>query len=983
FKQGEAIFNQAIDLPPAERAEFLERACKDDPDLRKEVEAWLAADESPTGDTMPDYSAVEGGLDILLGSRVGAYEIQKKIGEGGMGAVYLAERADDEFEQTVAIKFLTLGLLLGAGKRRFFSERQILAGLNHPNIARLLDGGTTEAGVPYLVMELVEGQTIHDYCRQHELNTAERLRLFQKVCSAVQYAHQNLVIHRDIKASNILVGKDGEPKLLDFGIAKLSDPGASSGAAPVTQADMRMLTPESASPEQIKGERITTATDVYALGLLLFRLLTGRFPYHVDGNTPQQFYRAILETDPDRPSTIVAKADDQRTDIRDDLSPQRLSKELRGDLDTIVLATLRKEPERRYATVRQLSEDVGNYLDDKPVMARSDSWSYRSSKFFRRHRLGVAASVAALAVIVSLVTFYTLQLTEERNIAQRERDTAEQVSDFIVDIFRVSDPSESRGNSITAREVLARGAATIDTSLAAQPLVKARVSSVLSEVHYGLGLYPEAAQFAEQASALQLANNPGRPELAASAQELLGNARVYLGELEPASTAFEQALAIRTETLGPEHPQTLNTMANLGDTLKRLGRVDEGEALCSAAFEKHQQVEDVVIRSWIMACHAGNLDNQADYTGAESLLREVADMQLTEFGAEDPGYLNTMNDLANALSNQSRHDEAIAIYDEVLATRERVLGPKHRHVLEVLINRGWDYHNNGNYDAAEADVGRAMGLVNEGIDDNGIWRAHALRLQGAVALMRGRFDEAEGMLLEAIELGSKVLLRPHIEIVAASRSLGALYTSQRRLDEAERFFRQSLEETEQIYGQLHQSTIGANVMLAGLQMAREQHTAALARLDEAVTGARALDNPTLEMDIQFVRFQALEKLERYEEVIEAINATRPTASDFYGADSLQIGVLALTQGNAAFGLGQYQESVDQHEQGLRIFKITVGEGHPVTSRSRLALAKAHKSLGNDDMARPLVEEAIARLTGALSPDHPTVVEAEALLASLE
>src|SRR5450755_1386887 len=420
------LFEAAVDLDPNQRTALLEKECGGDEALRGEIESLLKSDERTDGfiehpafalprDLFPDD--VE---EPFVGRQFGAYQLIREIGRGGLGAVYLAARADDEYRKEVAIKVIRRGLDTDDIIRRFRNERQILAQLDHPNIARLIDGGTTDDGLPYFVMEYVNGEPINVYCDANALPTTERLKLFRKVCAAVTYAHQNLVIHRDLKPSNILVTQEGEPKLLDFGIAKLLITGDELFTQTIPA--LRVMTPEYASPEQVKGDKIMTTSDVYSLGVLLYELLTGQRPYRLKTRTPEEIARAITEQEPERPSTAAS----QRPDRNSPQSANRNPKVLRGDLDNIVLMAMRKEPARRYASVGQFSEDIRRHLEGLPVRARKDTVAYRTSKIVNRHRIGVAA---AALVLLSLVGGIVATLSEVQT-ARRERAKAEAISGF-------------------------------------------------------------------------------------------------------------------------------------------------------------------------------------------------------------------------------------------------------------------------------------------------------------------------------------------------------------------------------------------------------------------------------------------------------------------------------------------------------------------------------------------------------------------------
>lgn len=439
WQEVKELLGAALEMEPAERTPFLERACVHDSVLRGEVERLLAVDDRAETEFLKDPAiagswdeTVEEPADAWIGRRVGPYKIVEQIGVGGMGEVYRAVRADDQYQKQVALKVVRAGQDSGFVISRFKNERQILASLDHPNIARLYDGGTTEDGVPYFVMELIDGQPVDQYCGQHQLPVTERLNLFLQVCSAVQYAHQRLIIHRDIKPSNILVTSDGTPKLLDFGIAKILGTEAVTGQFEPTLTIFQVLTPGYASPEQLKGEPITTASDVYSLGVVLYELLTGQHPYRKPNSTPQEIVRAVCEVEPERPSTAVKRME-TRQGRRDpqgssavaevlDRPAEKLSKPLRGDLDNIVLMVLRKEPQRRYASVEQFAEDIRRHLQSLPVVACRDTVGYRTSKFITRHKAGVTA---AILVMVTLLVAMATTLRQAR-IAREQRARAEQ-----------------------------------------------------------------------------------------------------------------------------------------------------------------------------------------------------------------------------------------------------------------------------------------------------------------------------------------------------------------------------------------------------------------------------------------------------------------------------------------------------------------------------------------------------------------------------
>ena len=465
----EKLFERAVELNEQERIEYLKNECGDDYELFQEINSLIEADLK----SHPIFDSPQPALEIpenlkYEGKIIGSYKIVKQIGLGGMGSVYLAERADGQFEQKVALKLIKPGNNSFEIIKRFQAERQILARLQHPNIARLLDGGITNEGLPYFTMEYVEGDSIDVYCDKNKLSIKERLELFITVCNAVNYAHQNLIIHRDLKPGNIYITKDGRVKLLDFGISKVFTEDETDGSTRMTQTGLFIMTPEYAAPEQIRGETVSTATDIYALGLILFQLLTGAFPYKLNSFAPLELEKVICLTDPAKPSTVITRStkttnDAEKTEAEKifttrNIEPSNLKKLLIGDLDNICMMALRKEPANRYNSVEQFKDDVSKYLIGLPVIARTPTIKYRTQKFIRRHYLILSAATLTVLLVAVLTTVYFIQLKDERDKAKLEAQKAEQVSQFLESIFKVADPSESRGDTITAKELLDRGA---------------------------------------------------------------------------------------------------------------------------------------------------------------------------------------------------------------------------------------------------------------------------------------------------------------------------------------------------------------------------------------------------------------------------------------------------------------------------------------------------------------------------------------------
>ncbi|MEO0421810.1 MAG: serine/threonine-protein kinase [Pseudomonadota bacterium] len=575
WEQVSSLFADALERPVEARARFLEDACGEDAQLRAEVEALLARHgdaqayfEGFADDLTPAAPDEQTPLRTLVGTDIGPYRLVQELGRGGMGVVYRAARSDGTFEQEVALKLLPTGV--GAEQvQRFEAERQILAPLQHPHIARLLDGGFTADGTPYFVMDYVDGVPITTYCDRQRLTLPARLALFRQVCAAVQYAHQNLVVHRDLKPSNILVTADGEVKLLDFGIAKLIDPSAGA-ASPLTQAGARLMTPEYASPEQIRGEAITTGSDVYQLGVLLYELLTGRRPYQLNARALREMERIILEEEPTRPSTVLTQGPtDQDPDTTMAMIsaaratvPQRLQRELRGDLDQIVLKALHKQAARRYSSVEAMANDVARHLQGLPVLAQGDSWAYRSAKFLRRHRATVAAlslTFVSLAVGLGVAVWQGQVAQAQRDVARQQQRLASEVTGFMKDMFFYFANALPEDVSPSSLDVLQQGVVHARQLEGEDPQLAGAVLHEVADLHIWIQAYPQADVLFEEV--LDLSETP--LDQAAALERLATSARLQ-NDLERALPLYERAVALADQALAPDHPDlafVLNTYA--------------------------------------------------------------------------------------------------------------------------------------------------------------------------------------------------------------------------------------------------------------------------------------------------------------------------------------------------------------------------------------------------------------------------------------
>jgi serine/threonine-protein kinase len=780
------VLEEALDRPAAERAAFLTSTCGEDDDLHREVESLLAS-EDELGDFIetPIFQIhAERAQPLVQGQILGAYRILREIGHGGMGSVYLAERADDEFRKTVALKVIRRGMDTDEIVRRFRSERQILANLDHPNIARLLDGGTTDDGRPYFVMERVEGQPIDRYCDAHGLSVQDRLELFRTVCGAVHFAHQNLVVHRDLKPGNILVTADGTPKLLDFGIAKLLGPGQPEGA--FTSLGLRPMTPEYASPEQVSGGPITTASDVYSLGVLLYLLLSGRSPYGPAAGDPESLARAICEVDPAKPSSVVGRAltTERRGGAAEPTSPdaRTLRRRLAGDLDNIVSMALRKEPARRYASVEQLSADLQRHLDGLPVIARRDTLGYLTAKFVGRHKLGVTAAAAILLLIVgSGITVLFLFRK-----AVREQERAERVASFLEDLFAIPNPNQSRGETITAREVLDRGTTQIAEGLEDEPQIRADLLDTMGRVYRNLGLYEPARKLLSEALQIRREVLGSDHLLVAVSLQNLALIHRDLGNDRAAEPLLRQALDLQKRqgaTRTPDYAKGLNDMAAI---LEAKGQYAAAEALYRESLalkrtllgERHEDVA----RGLNNLAHL--LHSQGRYDEAEPLYRQALALRTELFGRDHPEVATTLNNLASLLEDRGDAAGAEKLYREILDLRRKIFGPRHPKVARSLSNLAFVLQVQGRHPEAEALYREALSIADERLDA-GLDRAVYLRNLASALLPQGRPAEAEPLARKALRIFQESTSAPAWRVADARSVLGACLAEMGRYQEAE------------------------------------------------------------------------------------------------------------------------------------------------------------------------------------------------------
>lgn len=833
------LFKAALDLPAAERKEFIRRS-PNDGDVKSEVLSLIEASDDPetileaesgalSGPLWTEFARTlvegdEGQSKIVPGSVVGAYTITREIGRGGMAVVYEAERKFGPLKQRFALKVVKRGADTDEVIERFGVERQILATLNHPNIARLHDGGVTSDSRPYFVMELVDGTPIVDYAREFNLSIVDRLTLFSEVCAAVQYAHRNLVIHRDLKPSNILVDRDGKPKLLDFGIAKVIQQDSTLDQVK-TRTGSFWLTPDYASPEQVRSLTVTTSSDVYGLGVVLYELLTGRRPFVFARRDPLELRRVICETNPERPSTVVHRdvpVDGKSSPLRafakrGAWAPDRVSRQLRGDLDTIVLKALRKEPERRYESAEALVADIRRYLGGRPVRARPDSTSYRLRKFAKRNARALVVAGIVVALSIGSVWYHTTRMRQQRDIAQTQAMKSQQVASFMSELLGGLRPNEFGGGTVNVEEILRQGLVKVDRELPEHPDVQAQIYQLIGVIYDDYGKYDEALRALRRALDLNdEAFGSGSPESSRTlallgwterkrgdveigqrhlnealaiqratpgmeadvASTMTSLAWIYHGddELERSLETFETALEMRKNLFGERDIRVAESYGNIGFTLRTMGRLDEAEAYYRDAlriarnlYAEHTELAAALhgLGTFLML--------KGELAEAETYIVDGLAMRRRLFGQEHPQVAESLGNLGNLYQEQGRYAEAELVLKESLEMNQVLFRSEHMTIANAMNQLGWLYYRMHEFDKAEPLMVEAVRQYRIVAGDAHSSVASALNKLGLIQTELGFFDRAANSLTEAIDIRADVF-GEHSNLAEITRSnLGDMY----------------------------------------------------------------------------------------------------------------------------------------------------------------------------------------------------------------
>ncbi len=846
WEEIDRLFDAALDRQATERRSFLEAECGEDSELVEHVLHLLDTADSADGRLeVPGTSVSEDFLQDLANRdmparEIGPYTLVRELGRGGMGTIYLAEHEGEDFTQQVALKVLRRGLDTDDILQRFVTERQILAQLSHPSIARLFDGGATPGGRPYLVMEYVEGEPITAYCDRNRLDIRQRLRLALHVADAVEAAHSNLIVHRDLKPSNILVTEDGHVKLLDFGIAKLLDPEAGGTH---TRTGSYLLTPDHASPEQLRGEPITTATDVYQFGVLLFRLLTGKRPFQVEQGARLELKELAERPAAPKPSTTIEVTDEAREiAAARSTSPKQLRTMLRGDLDTIITKALSIEPLRRYSSAANLADDIRRYLDGRTISARPASVGYQTQRFLRRNPWVapvVVVALATLGIYVGTLVRHTNQLEAERNIARLEATRAQEVQQFLVDLFSSANPympaDAQRGRQITVVEALDIGTERLEASLQERPEARVSILSTISGVYQDLGVYERALPLREEALGLQQsiygpssrqardslgdlaviraeAGDPAlatelhqrRLELVLAAEPMdvaeIADAHTRLGQhlhsiQRPAEAEEHLLTAVALSARGGVPPLTeVEAIRNLADTQRERSKLEESEqaALRAVDLADLHFGPTSPMSALARVTLATTFSAMGRRQESDAAFRSAIDDLERTLGADHLYRLSAMTNFAVLKSSAGEFAEATELLGEIVEVGERVYGEDHAEVGNFLQNYGTGLARVERLDEAKRVLGRAARIYRDKMAEDNFRRALPLLSLSEIHLSLREAKEAEATSRGAVEILEPTLSDEHYVTAIAHCRLARALVQQDRIVEAGPHFESSL-----------------------------------------------------------------------------------------------------------------------------------------------------------------------------------------------
>jgi eukaryotic-like serine/threonine-protein kinase len=917
------LFEAALRREPGERPAFLRQACGADEWLRIEIESLLSdyarADGLSQHPFPQHFPPPAQALDFI-----GPYRLLEKIGGGGMGQVWLAEQPAP-LRRRVALKLIKAGMYDDAMLHRFQSERQSLALMDHPSIAKVFDAGATPNGQPYFVMEYVPGLPITDYCDQNRMTIRERLELFVKACEGVQHAHQKAIIHRDLKPANILVvAVDGKPmpRIIDFGLAKAATPEMADEVS-FTQIGGFVGTPGYMSPEQADPgvKDIDTRTDVYSLGVILYVLLAGFLPFDAkqwQRRPLHEVLEQLREPDPPRPSAKVemeSESSAKAAELRG-TEAKPLASLLRGDLDWITLRAIEKDRTRRYGTPTELSADVLRYLNHEPVLARPAGARYRVQKYVRRHRVGVAVAAGLVFLLAGFAAVEAVQLRR----TMTERDRADRIAEFMAGMFKVSDPSEARGNSITAREILDKASNEIDAGLAKDPALQAQMMSVMGKVYGNLGLYSRAELLLERAVAIRRGVlGPEHPDTLVSMHDLAWTFQKE-GHYIEAERLLRETLDSRRRVLGPEHRDTLSSMSTLGWTLEEEGRYPEAEKLQRESVDLLRRVlgPDHPDTLTSMNNLAWTLNQEGRYGEAEKLNRDTLETRLRVLGPDHPDTLRTMSNLASVLNHESQEAEAEKLDRETLSIRQHVFGPDHPDTLMSMNNLANVLYLEGKLGEAEQLHRQALAINRRVLGPAHPDTIRSMINLGAVLNSEGHYADTEKLTREALAISQGALGPEHPLTLVTMNNLAETLTKLGNYAEAERLNRETLDIRRRVLGPEHPDALLSMTNLADTLSKVGNYAEAEKLLRQTLEIQRRVLGPALPDTLMSMNdlTNVLDSEGHYDEAEKLNRETLDIRRRVLGADHPDTAISTYNLGCIAARRGQRDEALSRLREAL-------------------------------------------------------------------
>ncbi|NOT02798.1 MAG: serine/threonine protein kinase [Phycisphaerales bacterium] len=1036
WQQVKQIFQSALEQPPGERSGYLHSACGEDDALRDEVQSLIRSHEGdPSFIDEPAEQSVavaasEHFATGIKGQRIGPYQLTDIIAAGGMGAVYAAVRADDAYQKRVAIKLIRPGANIHDPKkrreilRRFRTERQALALLDHPNLAKLLDGGTTDDGLPYLVMDYIDGQPVDVHCDAQKLSITDRLRLFQHICDAVSYAHRNLVVHRDLKPNNILVTPDGHPKLLDFGIAKILGADDTDDSTNRTLTGVQPMTPRYASPEQITGGAITTATDVYSLGVVLYELLTGHRPYGLDTVTDRDLAAVICERNPIEPSLVVTRTETildaegaaRRSITPDDVSrcraghPDKLRRELAGDLDNIVLKALRKEPERRYASVEQFSDDIDRYLTGLPVSARKDTFTYRTAKFIRRNKLGVTATATIVIAFVLGIVGTASQArvaAHERDVANTnmvraqdaeqqaaaEAEMANRVADYLVNLFdipdplRLGEPDAARGVQMTAGEMLRLGAERASAEFNDRPDIHAALLNAIGRVYRNLGACDDAIRVLS--AALDAERRSASPDPSREADILFHLGAVHLdqGKPELAEPPLLESLAILEHLPESDAAALARGYAIRGDLRFARGDYEAAESDCRDAIDVLDETgePDHPDAAHYRGRLARIVAERGRYDEALELARAAVEQLRRIHGDRHPNVADAMGELGRLLmSPGGDYDAARQLLHDAIDIHRDLLGPDHPAVATGLNKLAVWLIEQGHYADAIELLNEALAILNRAHEPDHPSILDCLNNLGYASKRVGNLAAAEQAYQNALDLRHETLGNDHPDVAESLNNVAAMRYIAGDYAAAARMIREAFDIRRNRLGDSHPDTIDTGYNLASVLVAAEEYDAA--------------ENVFVDL-LRTVRLAYGDTHARVTSVMSKLAVVRRYRGDYEGAERAQREAIGLIRqqlplggkvlAHALFELarvlklaGKPVDAIEAVNESVERWRELIPVDNEGLARALLLQAQILIDTNRAADAEPPAREAIGLFRTTLPEDHPLVIESqEALDAS--